>query len=303
MTVTVVPEPSRRHSRRDGRWALLLVGPFLVGLAVFYLYPLVSTFVYSFTEWGFLGGYTWTGLDNYREVLASGEVRRSLLNTLIYTAISLTAVPISLFLAVLLNQDGLRFRGLYRVIFFLPVVTMPVAIGMVWRLLLGGDFGLVNVGLAAIGIDGPYWLADPRTALVVISLVGVWSVIGYDIVLFLGGLQTIPKELHEAAELDGAGAFQRFRHVTLPMVSPTMFFVVIISIINSLQMFDLVYIMIDRTNPALPSTQTIIYLFFKIGFVENDKGLASALVFFLFVLIVALTALQFRLQRRWVHYE
>lgn len=293
----------RRRRTGDGKWVLVLLGPFLIGLAIFYLYPIVSTFWYSFTHWGYFGGHTWTGLSNYQQVVTSPEIRRSLLNTLIYTAISLLAVPISLVLATMMNVPGLGGRTAYRVIYFLPVVTMPVAIGMMWKLLLNGDYGLVNAGLRLVGVHGPAWLQNSQTALLAVSFVGIWSVLGYNLILISAGLQTIPAQLYEAAALDGATSIRAFIHVTVPMISPTLFFVTVISVINALQMFDLIYIMVGETSPAIQQSETIIYLFYKVGFRENDKGLASALAFCLLIIIVALTAIQFRLQRRWVTYD
>lgn len=305
----VVPKPRsttrrRGSSRRrsDTLWAAVLLGPMLIGLTAFYFWPVVKTFYTSFFKTGVFGGSTFTGLDNYREVMESGEIHRALLNTVVYCAIVVLSIPIALVFAVLLNHKGLRGVGLYRTLYFLPVVTMPVAIALLWKYLLNGDFGPVNDVLGWFGIEGTSWLANPRTALVALSVVGLWATLGYPIVLFVAALQAVPPELTEAAELDGAGPVRRFFSITLPLISPTIFFVTVLTVIGALQMFDLVYVMIGKTNPAINQTETIIYLFYRIGFIENDKGLASALVFCLMVVIMALTALQFRLQRKWVHY-
>lgn len=291
-----------RRRRNDAKYAVLLAGPLIVGLLAFYVWPIVRTFYFSFTEWGVFGGHSWTGLDNYRTILASPEMAHALRNTVVYASISLLAIPLGIAIAVLLNQPQLRGRTVYRVLYFLPVVTMPVAVGLLWRLMLNGDFGFVNAALRIVGIQGPAWLSDPATALIALGVVGIWAALGYDIILFLAGLQSIPEEVYEAAKLDGAGTACRFFRITLPLLSPTTFFVVVIQSINALQMFDLVYIMIGRNNPTIPDTQTVIYLFYKVAFIDNDKGLASAIVFLLLILIIGLTALQFRLQRRWVHY-
>lgn len=281
---------------------LLFIGPMLAGLLVFYIGPVLVTFYYSFTKWGVFGGIEWIGLANYAEVLQSQELRRALFNTAVYTAIVLLSIPIALVIAALLNRPKLRGVGIYRTLFFLPVITMPVAIGWLWKLILNGEFGVVNQGLAGIGISGPSWLSDPATALIAVSVVGVWASIGYPIILFVAALQGVPQELYEAASLDGAGPVRRFFSITIPSVSPTIFFVSVLTTIGALQMFDLIYVMIGKLNPALPQTETVIYLFYRTAFIENDKGLASAIVFALMILIMLLTALQFRLQRRWVHY-
>ncbi|UUZ58624.1 carbohydrate ABC transporter permease [Nocardioides sp. B-3] len=202
----------------------------------------------------------------------------------------------------MLNHKGVRGVGLYRAMFFLPVVTLPAAVAMVWRYLLNGDFGIVNHLLSLIGINGPSWVADGRFALYSLVVVGIWSSPGYNIVILLAGLQTIPTELYEASALDGAGPVRQFVSVTIPMLSPSIFFVSVLSVIGSLQMFDLVYVMVGRTSPALESTQTIIYIFYERAFVQNDRGYAAAIVLVLLLLVPVLTFIQFRLQRRWVHY-
>ncbi|GAA3141159.1 sugar ABC transporter permease [Nonomuraea salmonea] len=230
-----------------------------------------------------------------------------MLNTLTYTVLGLLGIPLAIVFAALLNRPGLRGVALYRTAFFLPVVTMPVAVAMLWRWLYNGDYGLVNQVLALVGIDGPNWIADPATALYALVVVGVWSSVGYNLIIFLAGMQGIPKELYEAASLDGAGPVRQFFTITLPMLSPTAFFISIVSVIGSLQLFDLVFVMTGsgqaaRANPAYSRLQTVVQLFYERAFVTNDRGYAAAIVIALLVLIAALTILQFRLQRKWVHY-
>ncbi len=291
---------SRRQN--DAWWAWLMIAPMVLGLSVFYLWPLVQTLYFSFTEWGPFGGHTWSGLDNYRRLFGDPEVRRAFLNTIWFTVLSLIGVPVAVVFAALLNHKGLRGVGFYRALFFLPVVTLPAAVAIVWRYLLNGDFGILNYLLSFVGIDGPSWVGDSRFALYSLVVVGVWSSIGYNIVILLSGLQTISPELYEASALDGAGPVRQFFSITVPMLSPSIFFVTVLSVIGSLQMFDLVYVMVGRTSPALQSTQTVIFLFYERAFVDNDRGYAAAIVFMLLLLVLAMTLLQFRLQRRWVHY-
>jgi multiple sugar transport system permease protein len=307
--VTTAPALTRPPARRRARtpntpwpWVLLFVGPMTLGLLVFYIGPILLTLYYSFTKWGIFGGVTWVGLQNYLEVFTTPEVGQALLNTVIYSAIVMLSIPIALVIATLLAQRDLRFVAVYRVAFFLPVITMPIAIGWLWKLILNGQFGVLNQFLATFGITGPAWLSDPHTALIAVSVVGIWAGIGYPIILFVAALQGVPQELHEAAQLDGAGPIRRFFNVTIPMVSPTIFFVTVLTTIAALQMFDLIYVMIGKLNPVIPQTETVIYLFYRTAFIDNDKGLACAIVFSLMVVVMLLTALQFRLQRRWVHY-
>lgn len=296
-----------RGSRAEALWGYAFIAPTGLGLAIFYLWPVLQTAYFSFTEWGPFGGHTWTGLANYTRLLGDPEVGRAVLNTLTYTALGLLGIPVAIVFAALLNRPGLRGVSVYRTAFFLPVVTMPVAVAMLWRWLYNGDYGLINQVLAVVGIDGPNWIADPATALYALVVVGIWSSVGYNLIIFLAGMQAIPKELYEAASMDGAGRVRQFFRITLPMVSPTAFFVSIVSVIGSLQLFDLVFVMTGsgkaaRANPAYTRLQTVVQLFYERAFVTNDRGYAAAVVIALLVLIAVLTVLQFRLQRRWVHY-
>ncbi|MFE3738866.1 carbohydrate ABC transporter permease [Streptomyces sp. NPDC059134] len=325
MTITSTPEarsgkpsparrpdsPGRRRARRDrtveALWGYAFIAPAGLGLAVFYLWPVVQTGYFSFTKWGAFGGHTWYGLGNYQRLLTDPEFGQALLNTVLYTVLGLVAIPLAVVFAALLNREGLRGTGIYRTLFFLPVVTMPVAIAMVWRWLYNGDYGLINHVLSLVGIDGPNWVADPDTALFALVVVGAWSSLGYNLIIFLAGMQAIPKEYYDAAAIDGAGPVRQFFRITVPLISPTAFFVSVISVIGSLQLFDLVYVLVGsgqtaRANPAFPRLETVVQLFYDRAFVTNDRGYAAAIVMALLLLIIALTALQFRLQKRWVHY-
>ncbi|MEU4509411.1 sugar ABC transporter permease [Nonomuraea wenchangensis] len=296
-----------RKPRSEALWGYAFIAPTGLGLAVFYLWPVLQTAYFSFTEWGVFGGHTWVGPENYARLAADPEVRQAVLNTVTYTVLGLLGIPLAIVFAALMNVPGLRGAGIYRTAFFLPVVTMPVAVAMLWRWLYNGDYGLVNQVLAVVGLDGPNWIADPDTALYALVVVGVWSSVGYNLIIFLAGMQAIPKETYEAAALDGAGRIRQFFSITLPLLSPTAFFISIVSVIGSLQLFDLVFVMTGsgqsaRANPAYGRLQTVVQLFYERAFVTNDRGYAAAVVIALLVLIAALTILQFRLQRRWVHY-
>ncbi|SDH03525.1 carbohydrate ABC transporter permease [Nonomuraea jiangxiensis] len=297
----------RRRPRSEILWGYAFIAPTGLGLVIFYLWPVLQTAYFSFTEWGAFGGHTWTGLENYTRLLSDPEVGQAVLNTVLYTALGLLGIPLAIVFAALMNRPRLRGVGLYRTAFFLPVVTMPVAVAMLWRWLYNGDYGLVNQVLAVVGIDGPNWIADPATAMYALVVVGIWSSVGYNLIIFLAGMQGIPKELYEAASMDGAGPVRQFFRITLPMLSPTAFFVSIVSVIGSLQLFDLVFVMTGsgqaaRANPAYSRLQTVVQLFYERAFVTDDRGYAAAIVIALLVLIAALTFVQFRLQRRWVHY-
>ncbi|GAA3169363.1 sugar ABC transporter permease [Nonomuraea salmonea] len=191
-----------------------------LGLAVFYLWPIAQTVYLSFTESGVFGGQTWVGTANFATLLGDEEMLGALRNTLLYAVLVLAGVPLSIVVAALLNVPGLRGLSVYRTLYFLPVVTMPAAVGLTWRYLFNGDFGAINHLLGAIGVDGPYWVGDPDFALYAIAIVGVWSTIGYNAVLFLAGLQGIPRPYYEAASIDGAGRVRQFFRITLPLLTP-----------------------------------------------------------------------------------
>ncbi|QEV21459.1 carbohydrate ABC transporter permease [Streptomyces alboniger] len=292
-----------RAGPRGRRAAYLFIAPLGLGFAVFYFWPLLQTFYFSFTEFGAFGGHTFIGTDNYIRVVKDVTVWQALGNTIVYSLIGLTALPIAIVVAALLNRRGLRGVALYRALYFVPFVTLPVAVGLVWNWLYNGDFGLLNDILSRFGADRHYWVSDPSTAVYAIGTVMVWSTTGYYLIIFMAGIKGIPRDYYEAAEIDGAGALRRFFTITLPLLSPTIFFASVICMINSLQTFDLIYIMMAEKNPAIGDTQSVVGLFYKWAFIENAQGAAAALAFLLMLLIAALTYLQFRLQKRWVHYE
>jgi len=293
--------PGRAAARRDGFWPWLFVLPLLGGIGLFYLWPIIQTFYFSFTEWGVFGGNTFTGLDNYVRLFADPQLYSALGNTLLYTAIVLVGIPIAVYLASLLNTPGLRFAGFYRVLFFLPYVAMPTAVAMVWRIIFNGDFGILNYVLSLVGIDGPYWTSTPGFAMLAVAIVGLWSSLGFSMIILAAGLKNIPPELYEAAELDGATPWRRFTSVTVPLLTPSIFFVLIITTISSFQLFDLLYALLGSSNPVLPKSMSLVYFFYSQGFVSNDKGYAAAIAMVIFLIIGVVTVLQFRFQKRWVN--
>lgn len=293
----------RRSPTRDsGWWATLMLFPAVVGLGVFEIWPTIQTIYYSFTSWGAFGGHTFSGLTNYTELVGDADVGHAIINTVILTGITLLGVPLAVLTAALLSQPGLRGVTIYRTLYFLPVVTLPAAVALTWKFLYNGDYGMINYLLSLVGINGPYWLSDPQTVIFAIGAVAVWGSIGYNMVILLAGIQGIPRDYYEAAELDGASRLSQFRYITVPLLTPTIFFIVVISVINALQTFDLVFLMVGPTNPAITQAQTIVYLFYQNGFAQHDGGYAAAIAVLLLILTLILTAVQFRLQRRWVHY-
>ncbi|PRB63562.1 carbohydrate ABC transporter permease [Microbacterium sp. MYb45] len=294
--------PVRRSPKYDGVWPWIFLVPILVPLAIFFIWPLLRTFYYSFTTWGFFGDVSWAGIDNYVRLFNDPDFALALGNTAIYTAIVMLNVPIAVYLAALINRPGLRFKGLYRTLYFLPVVTMPVAVAIVWRMLYSGDFGLINAFLGLFGIQGPYWLSTPGLSLVAVAIVGIWLSLGFNIIVFSAGLSSIPPDLYEAASIDGASPARQFRSITLPLLTPTIFFISVLTLIGGFQVFDLIFVMLG-TGPNAARSQTLVYFFYNEGFLQNDKGYATAIGVVIIVMIAILTAIQFRLQKKWVHYE
>lgn len=294
------PVERRRPAVRDGWWPVVFVGPLLLGVAVFYLWPIVQTAYFSFTKSGAFGDSSWNGIANYQQLVVDPLFYRSLLNTLIYTAIVLVGIPLAIWFASLINTPGLRFASLYRVLFFLPYVAMPTAVALVWRIMFNGDFGILNYFLGSLGLGRPFWISTPGYAIVAVSLVGLWSSLGFSMIILGAGLKAIPPELYEAAELDGASPRRQFLSVTVPLLTPSIFFVVIITTISSFQLFDLLYAILGANNPATSSSMSLVYYFYNEGFVANNKGYSASIAMAIFVLIGLVTWVQFRTQKRWV---
>jgi len=300
------PEAAQRNRRPrrlgDGLWVVAIMALPVLGLIVFYLWPLVRTIILSFSDGSPFIGYHLSGFESWSKVLHDPTLFTSLRNTLVYAVIVLLGVPIAMLIAVLLHQKGLRFRGFYRVLYFLPVVTMPAAVAMVWRYIYNGDFGLLNTFLGWFGIEGRAWVADPHTALVAVAIVGIWTSLGTNLVILAAGLEAIPAEVLEAARLDGAGSGKLFTKVIAPLMSPSVFLLSILSVIGSLQVFDLIFVMLGRTNPALGNTRSIVYFFYEEAFVRSDRPAGAVIALITLIVTGILTLIQFRLQKRWVHY-
>ena len=294
------PKKGTSQERNEFIWGWLFILPTMIGLIVLNIYPIFKTIYESFFKTGDFGrGNIFIGADNYIKLFGDSEVWQSLVNTFKYAIVEVPfSIVISLVLAVLLNRK-MRGRAVYRTIFFLPMVAAPAAIAMVWRWLFNSEFGLLN-HIFGTKIN---WVSNPKIAIYSIAVIGIWSIIGYNMVLFISGLQEIPGDYYEAAQLDGATGIKQFWHITCPLLSPTIFFVMITRVIGGLQVFDLIYMVIDRNNPALKKTQSLVYLFYQNSFVENNKGYGSTIVVFLLVIIMIITVIQMYGQKKWVHYS
>lgn len=290
-----------RGSRWANRgWVLLFLAPSAVPLVLFTLVPMVGSLWVSLHRWNLISPMRWTGLDNYRSLLTDPGTRTVFTNTLLYCAGYLPLVYAGgLGLALLLNQR-LRGRSMFRAAFFLPVVTSWVVVALVWKWLLNPTNGLVNTVLGAVGLPQPGWWTDPAWALPSVILSSAWKDLGFVMVIMLAGLQAIPADVLEAAWADGANAWQRFWRITLPLLSPSTFFVVVISLINGFQVFDQVYVMTGGGPSG--SSQVVVGQIYDLTFRYGRAGEASALSWILFAVILLITAVQIRGQRRWVHH-
>ncbi len=281
-------------------WGWLFILPTMIGLIILNIYPIFKTIYESFFKTGDFGrGNVFIGLENYKRILTDGEVWQSLLNTFKYAIVEVPfSLVIALLLAVLLNRK-MKGRAAYRTIFFLPMVAAPAAVAMVWRWLFNSEFGLLN-NLFGTEIN---WISDPKIAVFSIAVIGIWSIIGYNMVLFLSGLQEIPRDYYEASSIDGANGIYQFFHITVPLLSPTIFFVTVTRVISALQVFDLIFMVMDKNNPALSKTQSLVYLFYDYSFINNNRGLGSSIVVLLLVIIMIITVFQMYAQKKWVYYN
>ena len=280
-----------------------MVAPVIIGLIVLNIYPFIDSIIMSLYKSQGLGPAKFVGLQNYVKMFKDKQIWQSTWNSFYFVILTVpVGVFIALLLAVLLNSK-IKGRDAYRCIYFLPMVVAPAAVAMVWRWIFNAEVGILNQMLSVFGIRGPNWLSDPNLAIVSIAIIAIWSAVGYDLVMILAGLQSISASYYEAAEIDGANAVQRFFHITVPLISPTLFFVILMRTMNSLKQFDTVYLLIKQTNPAFKKTFTLMVLFYREAFEKFNKGYASAIVMWSFVIIMIFTVFQFVAEKKLVNYD
>ncbi len=290
---------SERHNLVTG---LLFVSPWIVGFLLFTLYPVGASLFYSFCDYDVLSRPVWVGTLNFRDLAADTVFWKALSNTLIYAAFSLPlGLATSLFVAVLLNCD-IRGRSIYRVLYFLPSLVPLVASSMIWLWIFNGKFGLLNYGLSLVGLPGPDWLGEQTWTKPALILSSVWG-IGNSVVIYLAALQDVPTALYESAELDGAGFWRKLWHITIPMISPVIYFNLIMGIIGSLQVFAQPYVMFNGAAGG-PNRSVLFYAvyLYENAFTYNQMGYACAMAWIQFLMILGLTWAATRLTRSHVHY-
>ena len=304
MSVAAQARRPRTIAGSERRAALLFISPWLIGFAVFMAYPLLYTVYLSLTDYDVINDPSFVGLDNYRELLQDEKVTLALRNTFIYTAMSVPAqLVLSLALALLLQRAG-RASGFFRTAFFLPKMTPPVAVGVLLLMLLNGQSGLVNEFLSWFGINGPNWTTDPNWVKPGLVLTSLWTV-GSSVIILLAALQDVPEELLDAARVDGAGWWHRLRYVIIPIISPAIYFIVVVDTIASLQSFTEAYTaFFGAGNTTYSNDAALFYAIylFQQAFEFLHMGYASAMAMLLFVIVMIVTAVQVLLSRRYVHY-
>ena len=286
-------------ARREENWGWFMVAPTIIGLFVLNIWPFLQTIYTSFCEHLGFGKYKFIGPQNYIDMFGNTEFWKATWNTVWFCVLTVPiGMVLALFVAMLLNTK-VKFKGGFRTIFFLPLVCAPAAVTMVWRWIFNGEYGILNQLFGThIG-----WITDPKFVMISCAIVAIWSNIGYDAVLLLAGLQNIPKTLYEANSIDGAGKVKQFFTITLPMVSPTLFVVMIMRLMSAVKVYDLIYMMVEETNPAVTSVQSLMYLFYRESFIAGSRGTGSAIVIWTVLLIGMITVIQFYGQKKWVNYD
>jgi len=292
-------------SRKKKDWiaAYIFVAPLTIGIFVFYIFPFIQNFWFSFNNVNKFNIATFAGLENYKELFSDKQFYRTFGNTLRYVFVTVpVGLSLSLLIAALLNTR-IKGKSLYRTIYFLPSVTMAAAVAMVWKWIFNDQSGILNGLMKWLGLPTQAWLTDSGIAPYAVMVVGIWMTAGYNMIILLAGIQGISNSYYEAAAIDGAGAVKQFFKITIPMLTPTIFFVLITSIISGFQVFDTIYMMVGKTNPAYESTQSVVMMFYRNAFDYGHKGYAAAISIVLFAVIMLITVIQMIGQKKWVNYD
>ncbi|MCF8240319.1 MAG: sugar ABC transporter permease [Melioribacteraceae bacterium] len=290
----------RLYKKGDGFAAFLFLSPTLVVFVTFILFPVFFSFYLSFHQWNmFSNEATFVGLDNYLKMFQSEEFWQVLKNTAVYT---LGTVPLNMAFSLLLAyalQRKLAGKKFLRTAFFAPVIISPVAAALIWRWLYDPNYGIINYAIGIFGIESVNWLNEPTSAMFALIVMGVWKTFGINMVLFSAGLQGIPDTYYEAAEIDGAGRWSKFWNITIPMLGPTIFFILVMSMITSFQVFDIVYVL--TSGGPLGSTKVLVFYVYEYAFKFFEMGYASAVAYVLFAILLILTLLQVRFMKNRIH--
>lgn len=300
MTIT----KNKAQKKIDSMWGWVFLMPTLLGLVIFYYYPFIQNIINSFSELGYFNEFIgFVGFNNYKELFRNQNLLNSIFFTIKYAMINTAlSVIIALLFAMALNHN-IKFIGFFRVVYYLPIVAMPIAIIAIWKWMFNYDFGFINSILLSMGFIQVPWLRESAPLFNALIIVGVWGRVGYNVIIILSGLQNIPALYYEAAKIDGAGPVARFFKITIPMISPTLFFVIVLTTISSLQVFESIFGLVKTNTSVAQGSASVIYMFYEYAFIYNSKGVASALSIVFLAIILAITAIQFAIQKRWVNYD
>ncbi len=281
-----------------------MIFPAVLFIFVFLFWPIIQSIILSMQETQWFEAQNYVGLANYSKIFKDSEFWIALKNTAIITAASVPVIVVlATFFSILLNNK-LHGITVFRVCFFIPAITILAASTLVWKWIMNGDYGILNYFLSFFGVEPIHWISNPKTSLLLLIIIQVWSALGNNIIILLAGLQNIPTTYYEAAKLDGANVTKLFRHITLPMLSPTLFFIVVTIVIRTLQLFDAPYMLISNSKDIMyDRVGTIIYKYFYESFTQHNIGYGSSVVVTLFGLILIITAIQFLCQKFWVNYD
>ncbi|KRF07138.1 sugar ABC transporter permease [Paenibacillus sp. Soil766] len=300
---TKVKSKQSKQQIRENLAGYLFVSPMVIGLFVFTLFPIIASFLLSFTDWNFVAGFSkvkFLGLDNFTKLIHDSVFLLSLKNNMILLVVVPLTLIVSLVLAVLIDKQ-VYFKGVFKVIYFIPYISSVVAIAIVFQVLFHPTYGPINQTLIDWGIaNPPKWLADPDYALYCVMGLMVWINIGYNMIIFMAGLQSIPKDLYEAADIDGASKWKQFYGITVPLLSPTTFFLLVSGIIGTFKVFDVISVLTNG-GPA-NSTSVVVFRLYETAFVNLQSGYASAMAIVLVILVLLITLIQWFGQRKWVNY-
>ena len=289
-------------NKKEVIWSYIFMAPVIIGLSVFAIWPISQSFLLSLYEWVGFSEKAFIGLQNFKEIFTNKEIYQSILNTFRITVIALPiSIIISLIISSILNSKTLKGKTFFRILFYLPIITMPAAVAVVFQYIFNYNYGIINEIIKFFGIEPIQWLGNPKYSWIVIVFITVWSAIGSQIVILLAALQNIDYSLYEAAEIDGAGSIKKLIKITIPSISPTIFFLSVTGFISMFQLFDLIFIMIGK-NAGLESTRTIVYQFFQTAFVETNRGMGAAIAVVIFFIVMIVTGIQKIFEKKYVYY-
>ena len=282
---------------------IAFVSPMLIGVIILVLFPILATLVLGFADWNFVQGWDgiqWVGFQNFRQLLEDDMFIKSVRNNILFLLTVPVYMIISMTLAILIDRF-VYMKGYFKVAYFMPYISNIVAVAVVWQVLFQPSYGPINEILRTLGIsDPPKWIADPNFALISIMLISIWISIGFNLIIYIAGLQSIPKDLYEAADIDGANGWTKFRRITLPLLSPTSFFLLVTGVISTFKVFDIIAVMTQ--GGPIGSTTMMVWYLYDTAFVNLKVGYASSIAAVLFGFVMLITLGQWAAQKKWVNY-